>query len=193
MKWFIVTTLLTFSIQLGNTVGNKLTLPITKQLTKIEQVLKLHTEFAQELYDEQLITVEPKQFAKMLLVMTYCESGLQHGVVSKDGYGSHGIYQFTKTTRKYLNIPDDITKTDIKQQNQYYKRFIRMVGKAKTTKIKSLLDLHAMNYTPTNMFKNILSRKGAILTRSDLIEFQQLRVSENKEVKDIYNSLWNHQ
>lgn len=190
MKWFIVTTFLTISTIFGNPISNTL-IPIpTKKLTPIEQILKTHEEFAQELYRDSIITVKPKLFAKMLLVMTYCESGIDTSALSNDGEYSHGIYQFTQSTRKYLGIPKDIRQTTIKQQNSYYKKFMQMVGKSKTQRIKSVLDLHSMNYTPARMFKNILSTKGHILTRSDLIEFQQKRVSENHEIQKIYNSLW---
>lgn len=156
---------------------------------KIDKILDEHIKFANELYRDSIITINPNQFAKMLLVMNYCESGLRSDVISKDGEFSHGIYQFTEKTRKYLNIPDDITTASINQQNEYYKRYMLMVGKSKTQRIKTIIDLHAMNYTPRNMFKNILSSKGTILVRSDLIEFQRKRVKESEKIETIYNSL----
>ena len=187
MRHVLIFLILILSQKVTN--NNLISFPFREQ-TKIEKLLNDHIEFAEELYQDSLITIEPQRFAKMLLVMTYCESGLRSDVISKDGFESHGIYQFTKATRNYLKIPD-IKHATTKEQNKYYRKYIEMVGKKKTQRIKTLVDLHAMNYTPKNMFKNILSTRGAILVRSDLIEFEERRVKENKEILKIYNEIWN--
>lgn len=151
-----------------------------------EQTYKYYLIIAQCLKKDNLITVSPKKFAKWCTIMGWCESNLNTKV---EFNGQQGIPQLTKNTRSLLGIPDILDCT-IEQQVWYHYRYF--LNCPNLRQVKSLEDLHMMNFKPYGIRKSKangnpldLDENGWI-DKSDLKLFHKKRIKENKIIKQMY-------
>ena len=165
-----------------------------KEHIRFDSAMFYCQQIAKDLADSNQISVKADYFAKMLLVKLYCESAWKCDAIFEDG---QGISQFTADTRKRLGMPDDITNVPFRVQIQYVKKFLIATGKLK--RIKSVEQLHALNFSPANCFRDTICsaknlpqldfNKDSVITLHDLRLFEQKRVLENKRVKKIYEEI----
>lgn len=150
----------------------------------VSTLLDKHLIFAEELYRDSLISVQPEIFAQMLVVLNWCESGFK---LSAKSDGQQGIYQFTASTRRMLGIPKNILGESVEQQNSYYRRFLEAIGKNKTRLIKTVDDLHSLNFAPARRFGSVLCSATVVpaleFVADGVINYKDIRCFEKRMCK----------
>jgi hypothetical protein len=167
----------------------------TRPLTVIEQRLQVFEKVGDELKKFGL-PITAKEYAKMAVVVAYCESNLETTTTAKDG--SQGLFQFTRSTRKILQT-GDIKDATFGEQVSYHFRYLICSGKI--TQIKTVVDLHQINFAPSsNLKKEVICKsnfylsgldidRDSLITRKDLSMFEKSRVKNNSEINKIYLSI----
>jgi hypothetical protein len=167
----------------------------SRPLTVLEKQLAVFEKVGVELKKFGL-PVTPKEYAKMAVVVAYCESNLETTTNAKDG--SQGLFQFTASTRRILET-GDISDDTFGEQVSYHFKYLICTGKI--SQIKSVVDLHQLNFAPSSSLKKrVICKsseylsgldvdKDALITRDDLSLFENNRTKNNKEIHNIYLSI----
>lgn len=134
------------------------------------------------------LTIPPEQFAKYCIIVFWCESGLNRR--AKNG-AQQSLFQMTNNTRTALGIPDLQDCTEEELLCYYY---VYLKATKKLHLVKTCLDLHVLNAAPSRFHcNNLLSARGAlkfidydknnIITKQDLLQFQEKRCRESRFIQ----------
>jgi hypothetical protein len=169
----------------------------TDEPQNFEERYTIVKEFADSMYSRGKIVAKPELFANALLIITYCESGYDTTIKGSDGAKSTGLFQFTKRTREILNIEKNMNEYSFKEQIWLYERFIDATYPA-SIRCKTIEDFHIMNFAPSKVGKNVLSKvtnkhlKGldmdgdSLITKNDFKLFQEKRCREQPELMQLF-------
>lgn len=154
-------------------------------------------KFADELENENIISVPSKDFAKFMLCVFYAESNLN---TKAHWNGQEGINQLTAETRARLGMPANIRNDGFLQQLQYFKQYLIATNQGK--KVTRVYDLHILNFSPYKVGKDFLCvanpeknlhyldlNKDGDVTSVDMKLFIEKRCSENKFVYSIFKTV----
>lgn len=140
-------------------------------------------DIAKRLNELGYLSVSPEQFASFIWKVSYCESGHKVKAKGTDAAGSLGLWQMTADTRKKLKVRHG----GLSVQAENYFKFLAAGGN-KLRWIKSSIDLHCYNFTPSNFRKDTLSQvtndglraldlnQDSVITREDIKLFQKKRL-----------------
>ena len=134
------------------------------------------------------LTIPKEQFAKYCMIVFWCESGLNK--YSKNG-AQQSLFQMTSKTRIALGIPDLQDCTEEELLDYYY---VYLKATKKLHLVKTCLDLHVLNAAPSRFhYNNLLTVRGAlrfidydknnIITKQDLLRFQEKRCKESRFIQ----------
>jgi len=157
-----------------------------KQIYQVREYHKIFEKVGERLLPEGL-SISPSTFADYALIVSYCESGWNPQ--AKNSIDAQGLFQWTRATRFYLDIPSNITDKAFEDQAEYLYLFIKATGKA--NKIKTAADLHQINLSPstpmnTDTLCNIENNaaldfdENGYINKNDLILFQKKRILSSK-------------
>ena len=167
-----------------------------------ERVFFEYTKCGERLLKDSLISISPTEFARAATIVAYCESGLKTNV--KSGDNSVGIHQITVTNLLNLKTsPEEYTNMDVSEQIKIHEKFLRSVNRRFLKSMKTPIDFHIINFSPSKYNKNILSSTSnkylkaldknhdRLITVIDFVLFQDARInhSKNKFIRDLYYSI----